>query len=127
MQGRVLTAVGGSVQLLPPEAYGAAHRNADASLSQITAWEACYLMVYQLNPANEEGDDVSGAARVARAMRDDAESSDVASVERLARLLYNHYDRRGDSANAVLFNNLVTSWESIESRSREDVQEEINL
>lgn len=127
MQGRVLTAEGGNVQLLPPSAYGPAHRNADASLSQITAWEACYLMVYQLNPANEEGDDVSGAARVARAMRDDAESSDVASVERLARLLYNHYDRRGDSANAVLFNNLVTSWESIESRSREDVQEEINL
>ena len=127
MQGRVLTAEGGSVQLLPPSAYGPAHPNADASLSQITAWEACYLMVYQLNPANEEGDDVSGAARVARAMRDDAESSDVASVERLARLLYNHYDRGGDSANAVLFNNLVTSWESIESRSREDVQEEINL
>ena len=127
MEGRVLTAEGGSVQLLPPSAYGPAHPNAGASLSQITAWEACYLMVYQLNPANEEGDDVSGAARVARAMRDDAESSDVASVERLARLLYNHYDRRGDSANAVLFNNLVTSWESIESRSREDVQEEINL
>ena len=127
MEGRVLTAERGNVQLLPPSAYGPAHPNADASLSQITAWEACYLMVYQLNPANEEGDDVSGAARVARAMRDDAESSDVASVERLARLLYNHYDRGGDSANAVLFNNLVTSWESIESRSREDVQEEINL
>ena len=127
MQGRVLTAERGSVQLLPPSAYGPAHRNADASLSQITAWEACYLMVYQLNPVNEESDDVSGAARVARAMRDDPESSDVASVERLARILYNHYDRRGDSANAVLFNNLVTSWEVIASRSREDVQEEMNL
>ena len=127
MQERVLTAERGSVQLLPPSAYGPAHRNADASLSQITAWEACYLMVYQLNPANEESDDVSGAARVARAMRDDPESSDVASVERLARILYNHYDRRGDSANAVLFNNLVTSWEVIASRSREDVQEEMNL
>ena len=127
MQGRVLTAERGSVQLLPPSAYGPAHRNADASLSQITAWEACYLMVYQLNPANAESDDVSGAARVARAMRDDSESSDVASVERLARLLYNHYDRLGDSANAVLFNNLVTSWEAIASRSREDAQEEMNL
>ena len=127
MQGRVLTAERGSVQLLPPSAYGPAHRNADASLPQITAWEACYLMVYQLNPANEESDDVSGAARVARAMRDDSDSSDVASVERLARILYNHYDRRGDSANAVLFNNLVTSWEVIASRAREDVQEEMNL
>lgn len=127
MQGRVLTAERGSVQLLPPSAYGPAHRNAKVSLPQITAWEACYLMVYQLNPANEESDDVSGAARVARAMRDDPESSDVASVERLARILYNHYDRRGDSANAVLFNNLVTSWEVIASRSREDVQEEMNL
>lgn len=127
MEGRVLTAEGGRVQLLPPEAYGAVHPNAAASLAQITTWEACYLMVYQLNPANEESDDVEGAARVARAMRDDAESSDVASVERLARLLYNHYDRLGDSANAVLFNNLVTSWQSIELSSREDKQEEMNL
>ena len=127
METRVLTAEGGSVQLLPPEAYGAVHPNADASLAQITTWEACYLMVYQLNPANEESGDVKGAARVARAMRDDAESSDVASVERLARLLYNHYDRLGDSANAVLFNNLVTSWESIESRSSQDEQEEIDF
>lgn len=127
MEERVLTSEGGRVQLLPPEAYGAAHPNADASLSQITTWEACYLMVYQLNPANEESGDVRGAARVARAMRDDAESSDVASVERLARLLYNHYDRLGDSGNAVLFNNLVTSWERIESRSRQDEQEEINF
>lgn len=127
METRVLTAEGGRVQLLPPEAYGAAHPNADASLAQITTWEACYLMVYQLNPANEESGDVSGAARVVRAMRDDAESSDVVSVERLARLLYNHYDRLGDSANAVLFNNLVTSWESIESRSSEDVQEEMDF
>lgn len=127
MEGRVLTAEGGRVQLLPPTAYGAAHPNAAASLAQITTWEACYLMVYQLNPANEESDDVEGAARVARAMRNDAESSDVASVERLARLLYNHYDRLGDSANAVLFNNLVTSWQSIELSSREDKQEEIDF
>lgn len=127
MEARVLTAEGGRVQLLPPEAYGAVHPNAAASLPQITTWEACYLMVYQLNPANEESGDVKGAARVARAMRDDAESSDVASVERLARLLYNHYDRLGDSANAVLFNNLVTSWQSIESRSRQDEQKEIDF
>ena len=35
------------------------------------------------------------------------------SVERMARILYNHYDRNGDSENAVIFNDLVTAWQDI--------------
>ncbi len=49
----------------------------------------------------------------------------VESVERLARILYNHYDRKGDSQNAVLFNNLVSAWQDILSalsRTKEDAQ-----
>ena len=127
MQGRLLTAARGKVQLLPPSAYGVEHPNAGLSLLQITTWEACHLMVYHLNPKNEEGRDVPGAADVGRAMRDNATSNPVASVERLARILYSHYDRQGDAANAVLFNNLVTSWESIESNMRGAQQGQLEL
>ena len=122
MSGRVLTAEKGKVQLLLPAAYDANHPNAGLSLLQITTWEACHLMVYHLNPKNEDGQDIPGAADVGRAMRDNATSNSVVSVERLARILYSHYDRQGNAANAVLFNNLVTSWESIERNMREDQQ-----
>lgn len=127
MQGRLLTAKGGKARLLPPDAYGTDHPNARLSLPQITTWEACHLMVYHLNPKNEDGGGVPSAADVGRAMRDKAMSDPVASVERLARILYSHYDKQGGAANAVLFNNLVTSWESIESKMRDVQQEEMKF
>ena len=46
----------------------------------------------------------------------------VESVERLARILYNHYDRKGDSQNAVIFNNLVTEWGNIRSAMENEEQ-----
>lgn len=115
MRGRLLTADRGKVQLLPPDAYGDNHPTAGLSRQGITTWEACHFMVYHLNPNNERGRDVQGAADVGRAVQEDATSSPVASVETLARILYSHYDRQNDSANAVLFNYLVTSWKAIES------------
>jgi len=127
MQGRVLNAERGKVQLFSPDAYDANHRNAELSLPQIITWEACHLMVYHLNPKNEEGRDVPGAAEVGRAMQDNATSDPVASVERLARILYSHYDRQGNAANAVLFNNLVTSWEAIESQMRQAQQGQLEI
>ena len=75
----------------------------------MTAWEGCFRMAYHLN--YEAGEDVTGAARVAQKMR-----GTLDSVERLARILYNHYDRKGDSQNAVIFNTLVTEWQNIRHR-----------
>ena len=66
-------------------------------------------MAYHLSL--EDGRGVAGAAEVAAGM-----GSDVESVERLARLLYNHYDRQGDSRNSVMFNNLVIEWPNILAR-----------
>ena len=45
-------------------------------------------------------------------------SAGAGAVERLARILYNHYDRAGDSCNSVLFNNLVTEWPGIQARAQ---------
>ncbi len=122
MQGRVLIAERGKVRLLSPDAYDDNHPNSGLSLLQMTTWEACHLMAYHLNPKNEAGRDVPGAVEVGLAMKNNAISDSVMSVEQLARLLYSHYDRIGDSDNAVLFNSLVTSWDSIEGGMEQDEQ-----
>ena len=101
---RLLTAVGGVVQLLPLEGY---HRQREWPRAPMTAWEGCHRMAWQIIPREGHGG-VPGAAEVVRVMGGDAEIA-----ERLARLLYSHYDRAGDSANAVVFNNLVTAWPAI--------------
>ena len=74
----------------------------------ITAWEGRFRMAYHMN--REYGKGIAGATHVGRAM-----SGTLNSVERLARILYNHYDRNGDSENAVILNNLVTAWKDIRS------------
>ena len=58
--------------------------------------------------AREDSGDIKGAAQVAQMMGSNAES-----VERLARILYDHFDRIGDSHHSVVFNTLVTEWPRI--------------
>ena len=126
MRGRLLTAEENRVKLLPLDAYNSNHPNAGLSLLEITTWEACHLMIYHLDSENEDGEDVSGAAEIARRMLNNPMSnSSVESVERLAWILYNYYDRQEDSRNAMLCNNLVNAWGSIESKMREAQQESL--
>ena len=100
---RLLTAEGGRVKLLPIDEFGDSR---PLTLGNMTAWEGCFRMAYHLN--REDGRGIEGAGMVARAI-----DGNVESIERLARILYGHYDRKGDSQNAVIFNNLVTSWQDI--------------
>ena len=100
---RLLTAEGGRVRLLPIDEFGDSRQ---LTLGYMTAWEGCFRMAYHMN--REDGGGIPDAAQVARAM-----DGNVESIERLARILYGHYDRKGDSQNAVIFNNLVTSWQDI--------------
>ena len=102
----LLLGVGGVVRLSPMDEYGSDRR---VRLGEMTAWEAAFRMAYHLN--REDGRRIEGAAEVARGMGSRAES-----VERLARILYNHYDRKNDSSNAVMFNELVAEWPSIRAR-----------
>ena len=107
----LLTAEAGRVKLLRMDDYGP-----DRPLSRgMTAWEGCMRMAWHLN--REAGEGVDGAASVAREMT--GLGADVESVERLARILYNHFDRKSDSANAVAFNNVVTSWQDILTRMQQ--------
>lgn len=127
MHERVLTRESGSVWLLPLDAYDDTHPNAELSLLQITTWEACHLMVYHLNPSNENGRGIEGAAEIGTVMRNNSISDPVTSVERLARILYSHYDKSGNAENAFLFNALVTSWDAIEENMRNPQQGHFNL
>ena len=102
----LLTAVGGVVSLVPVDEYGPDRR---PRLGEMTAWEGACRMAYHLS--REDGRGVAGAAEVAVGLGSNAES-----VERLARILYNHYDRKGDSRSSVMFNNLVTEWPNILAR-----------
>ncbi len=111
----LLIAGGGRVKLLPIDAFS---DNEQLTLGNTTAWEGCFRMAYHLS--REDGRDVTGAAEVGREM-----DGNVESVERLARILYNHYDRNGDSQNAVIFNNLVTEWGNI--RSAMDDREQLSI
>ena len=127
MRERVLTAESGRVQLLPLTAYDDNHPNAQLSLLRITTWEACHLMVYHLNPRNEDGRGIEGAVEVGTAMQNNPTSDPVASVERLARILYSHYDRQGNAENAFLFNTLVTSWNTIEENIQNPQQGQLEF
>ncbi len=111
----LLAAESGSVQLLPPEEY---HRERKRPSAPMTAWEGLFRMTWHMDIANEEGGARPGAAEVLTWM---GGASD--SVERLARLLYAHYDRRRDSQNAVRFNNLVAEWRDISNRAMRRRQE----
>ena len=108
----LLTAERGRVKLLPLDAFSDSEQ---LTLGDTTAWEGCFRMAYHLN--REDGEGIAGAAHVGREM-----GSNVESVERLARILYNHYDRKGDSQNAVIFNNLVTEWQRIREKMGDDEQ-----
>ena len=108
----LLIAGGGRVKLLPLDAFSDSEQ---LTLGNTTAWKGCFRMAYHLS--REDGGGVSGAAEVGREM-----DGNVESVERLARILYNHYDRKGVSQNAVIFNNLVTEWGNIRSAMENEEQ-----
>ncbi len=83
---------------------------------QMSAWEGCLRIGWHMSGA-EDALTISGAAEVVQRM-----GSDAASLERLARILYNHHDRKRDSQNAVLFNSIVTEWPDIMQQADEAPQ-----
>ena len=110
---RLLTAERGLVALLPLDEYSP---DRQPVLGEMTAWEGCFRIAYHLN--REYGRGIRGAAEIVQSMGSRAES-----VERLARILYEHYDSSGDSQNAVIFNNLVTSWQDIQVEAQQILDE----
>ena len=107
-RSRLLKASGGHVRLLAVDEYNDRRKGVET-----TTWGSCLRMAYHMQPG-EDRRGVEGAAEIAATMK-----SDVEAVERLARLLYDHYFELQDHSNTVVFNNLVMSLTDIRSRADE--------
>ena len=115
MNGRVLVAERGKVQLLKAEEYTEREQK-----EEMTAWEGCLRMVWHLSGVEKSGG-ILGCAAVAQAMHN------YESAKRLARVLYAYYDARGDAGQAAAYNNLVTEWPYIQQSIRSPVQTEVTF
>ena len=96
---------GGIVQLAPISEYRPERRY---PMTDLTAWEGCMRMAYHLDTSNEDGKGVVGCGEVGRRM-----AGNIDSVERLAHILYNHYDNVDQPRNAYIYNQLVSEWQNI--------------
>ena len=126
-QDRIITSRRGLVQLVPIDEYGKERSN-QMSERPVTAWEGCFRMAYHMQQG-EEFDGEEGAAKVLNEMLDRRVPVDSDAIERLARILYNHFDGK-DTRHAVIFNRLVVSWQSITSKAqelRESVERQLAL
>jgi putative DNA methylase len=117
---RLLTAGQGQVALLGIDDYDEA-RSYPQTGADVTAWEACHRMAWHMQPG-EEGRGVQGCVAVAQRAGDRLDD-----VERLARTLYDVYDRRNDSRRAVAFNSVVTAWPNIVGSATDPAQQELRL
>ena len=95
----------GDVQLHPISEY---HPERRYPMTDITAWEGCMRMAYHLDTSNEDGLGIPGCGEVGRRM-----AGNIDSIERLARILYNHYDNLNQPRNAYIYNQLVSEWQNI--------------
>ena len=114
----LLTAGQGQVALLEIDDYDEA-RSYPRLREDVTAWEACHRMAWHMQPG-EDGRGAQGCVAVAQLAGDRLDD-----VERLARILYDVYDRRNDSRRAVAFNSVVTAWPNIAGQVSGPVQQEL--
>ena len=102
---RLVNAERGIVQLIPTSGY---HPDRTPPMTDMTAWEGCMRMAYHLDTSNDDGHGVTGCGEVGRRM-----AGNLDSVERLAHILYNHYDKLNQPRNAYIYNRLVSEWQYI--------------
>ena len=107
---RLVSADHGRVRLLGLDQYHDARRM-PARPEPITAWESCFRMAWHME-AKEGRGGVAGCVAATRAM-----GGHLDRVEALGRVLYDLYNSRDDSANAIAFNNLISHWSEINAGS----------
>ena len=115
---RLLTSGQGQVTLLGIDDYDET-RSYPRAGEDVTAWEACHRMAWHMQPG-EDGRGAQGCVAVAQHAGDRLDD-----VERLARILYDIYDRRNDSRRAVAFNSVVTAWPNIAGQVSGPAQQEL--
>ena len=103
---RLLNASRGEVSLYGMDDYHGDRAYPPAG-EEITAWECCQRMAWQMQ-IGDDRDGVAGCVPTARRA-----GARLDSIERLARILYDHHNARHESQLAVAFNNIVTAWPEI--------------
>ena len=102
----LINAERGTVQLAPISEY---HPERKYPMTDITAWEGCMRMAFHLDTSRgPDAKGVPGCGEVGRRM-----AGGIDSAERLARILYNHYDNLNQPRNAYIYNQLVSEWQNI--------------
>ncbi len=109
---RLLTAQSGKVQLLSLNKFGPKREN---GIADITVWEGCMRMAYHMD--GEDGDGIEGCAEVYPMMGSRAES-----VARMARIMYQYHDARGEARKALPYNSVVEAWLDIQLQANQDEQ-----
>ena len=108
----ILTAESGNVQLHNIHYYAPEDYDYEAPIDDrdgnMTAWEGCLRMAYHMDYHREDAGGIYGSAIVYN-----AKGSYTDRIERLARILYNYHDARGEAHRAYVFNSIVTQWNDI--------------
>ena len=106
----ILTAQGGKVNLVPILEWGPGSNRKPVDRNT-SAWDGCMRVAYHFS--SEHGDGVAGAADVVREM-----GSKSDQVERLARIMFDHYDRKFQPANSRVYNDIADHWIDIREMAR---------
>lgn len=105
----IITGPIGKVKLIHYGDFDADERTEGVNHST-TAWEGCMVIAKHLD-GGEEGRGIEGAADIVRQLGPEK----AAQVERLARILFNHYDLKFQPAKARVFNEIANSWREIQA------------
>ena len=82
---------------------------------EASSWEAAYRMAWHFFSGAEGRDGIDGAAKVAAAL----DPGVLDKAERLAKMVYDVYDRRSDARAASAFNDLAAAWEDVLRRAQD--------
>ena len=103
----LLDAKRGKVRLLPISAFKTTEKELKNITRNTTSWEGLMRVAYHFQ-FPEDGRGVNGAADVVREMGPKSDE-----VERLARIMFDHYDRKFQPANSRVYNYIADAWRDI--------------
>lgn len=107
----LLEARGGKVRLLPIKAFETPEKAVKDIGPDTTSWEGLMRVAFHFQ-FPEEGRVVEGAAEIIREMGSRADE-----VERLARIMFDHYDRKFEPANSRVYNHIADAWRDIREQA----------
>ncbi|MDR1186034.1 MAG: DUF1156 domain-containing protein [Bifidobacteriaceae bacterium] len=107
-RGGIFEAKGGKARLLAPRELGGGWDPQEDE--RVSGWEALVRLAAVM--------DRHGAEQVAALLPAVGSKVSLDGVRELGVMLYHYADRKGDSADALLFNGLVTSWGDLTDQAR---------